>query len=708
MRIDRNDATVRNGDKQFIEEDILVVDGGFFTMFNFPLVSGNPEKALSEPFTMVVTESIARKYFGHTDVVGKTLTAFIYDPDGKGVEYQITGVTPDCPLNSHLHYNMLISFTTLERVAPDALSQDGWYWNGYYTYLTLREGNTMESMQTKMPGLIEKYMGKNNREWKISYDYFLQPLQDIHLGSNLRYEIEPTGNKSNVLIFGFIGLLVLLLACINYINLSTSFSTDRFKDVGIRKTMGAQRGQLAGQYLAESWLVAMASLVFAFLWMELARPLFESLTELPVVGLYDITTMLTLVAIASFVGILSGLYPALLLSGFRPSNLLRGKTNLGGSRQWMRKVMVGLQYAASFVLVLGILVVHLQFSFIEDKDLGWDHDQLLVLGVNGSQEVIKGFDGFRNDLINSRIATQVARSNSSITGGLGNSVADMESASGEVVNATVYRIRVDFDYLEAYKMKLLAGRFLSRDFPSDSTKGYVVNASLLKTYGYTNPHDAVGKKFVFGGNEGQVVGVVADFHYNSLQHAIEPACMFLLNRNFSRISIRYSGTTAEARAQVEQTWKKHFPGSVFDARLADEALEGQYRAEQRFSRVFQVFSGISLAIACLGLFALVSYSVENRRKEIGIRKVLGASMTQILGVLSREFLILITTASLVAVPLGLYIMQQWLNGFAYRMNLNPLVAVAAMGLVAVLALLTITARSLSAASANPVDSLRSE
>ncbi len=708
VRIDRNDATVRNGEKQFIENGILVADASFFSMFNFPLVAGNPKSALAEPYSLVVTETMAMKYFGQTDVVGKVLTIFIFDPDGKGREYQITGVAKDPPLNAHFHFNFLISFKTMELVEPESLTGDGWYWNGYYTYLTLREGNTAEAMQAKLPSLIEKYMGENNRNWKISYDYFLTPVPDIHLNSHLRYEIEANGSTAYVIIFGFIGILVLLLACINYINLSTSFGADRFKDVGIRKTMGAVRSQLVGQYLAESWLLAMVSLFIAFLWMELARPLFESLTEIPVTGLYEVETILILVGIASLAGLLSGLYPAVLLSGFRPSLLLKGMSQTHSSRQWMRKVMVGIQYGASFILVMGILVVQLQFRFIENKDLGWDKDQMVILGVNGSQEVIQGFEGFRNELLTSGEATHVARANSSITGGLGNSVADMETASGEVMNATVYRLRVDFEYLDTYRMSLLAGRFLSHDFPSDSSKGYVVNAALVRNFGYTNPEEAIGKKFVYGGNEGQVIGVVADFHYNSLQHTVEPACLYLLRGNFSRIILRLKDSSPEAMDHLASVWRKHFPASVFDPRFADQAIAGQYSAEQRFSRVFEVFSGVSLAIACLGLFALVSYSVENRRKEISIRKVLGATLTQILTTLSREFLILITTASLVAIPLGLYLMQQWLNGFAYRMELNPLVAVVALTLVTLLALLTVTLRSLSAARAKPADALRSE
>jgi putative ABC transport system permease protein len=511
-----------------------------------------------------------------------------------------------------------------------------------------------------------------------------------------------------VIIFGSIGVLVLLLACINYINLSTAFSADRFKDVGVRKVMGAARNQLVGQYLSESWLLVIGSLVIAFLWIELSRPLFESLTEKPVAGLYEPITLLSLGLIATLVGLASGLYPAALLSSFRPAQILKGTLRSQATGSWLRKGLVVFQYSITIILVIGILVVQMQFRFIESKDLGYDQHQLLTLGVNGSQEVRNGYVPFAQELVNSSLATGVTRSNSMITGGLGNSVAEMDDATGKKLNATVYRIRVDYDYLDVHKMKLLAGRFLSADFPSDSSRGFVVNESLTKAFGYSNPADAVGKAFDFGGNKGEVIGVIKDFHYNSLQHKVDPTCMFLLRGNFSRITLRLDGPPHESMARVSELWKKHFPNSVLDFDFSEDALASQYRSEQRFSQVFMIFSGISLAIASLGLFALVSFTVQGRTKEIGIRKVLGASIPQILGMLSKEFILLVLIASVLAVPLGYYAMQRWLNGFAYRMDINPLLSIAAVAFVLVIAWVTVSIRSIVAARANPVDALRSE
>lgn len=708
LRIDKNDATVQLGEKQFIEDDILLADPSFFRIFSFRLKSGDAKSALTEPYAIVLSESMARKYFGEADPIGQSLKIFLYDPDGMGEEYKITGIVEDCPVNSQLHYNFLVSFKTLEVNEPEALQGYGWYNNGYYTYLMLKQGGDPKSLEAKFPQMLEKYMGVTNRKWKVSYDYFLQPLSDIHLRSHLRYEIEATSSISYVVIFGTIGLIVLLLACINYVNLSTAFASDRFKEVGVRKVMGAFKKQLIAQYLTESWLIALASLTFAFVWIEVSRSLFENLTGKPVLGLYEMPTLVTLVAIATLVGLASGIYPSLMLSSFHPVNILKGQLKTGTTGVWLRKGLVIVQYSITIILVIGILVVQLQLTFIQNKDLGFDKDHLLILGVNGSQEVIKGYDAFTNDLLTRSTVSGIARSSSTLAGGLGNSVAVMEDAAGKKANATVYRIRVDHDYLDVYKMKLLAGRFFSKDISSDSTNAFIVNESTVKAYGYQDPVDAIGKSFNFGGNAGQIIGVVKDFHYSSLQYKVDPTCMFLLRNNFSRISVRFNGSLQESMTLVSDTWKKHFPNSVMDFKFAEDAVNSQYQAEHRFSKVFIVFSGISLAIACLGLFALVSYTVESRTKEIGIRKVLGASISNILGMLSKEFLVLIVISSCVGIPAGYFFMDRWLLDFAYRVDFHPSIFLIAGALVLGIAWATISLRSIRAATANPVDSLRNE
>jgi putative ABC transport system permease protein len=708
VRLDNNDAIVKRGDKQFLEDFILMTDPSFFRMFDFKLLKGDAKTALNEPYTIVLSESMAKKYFGNEDPINQALTIFLQDPDGNGKAYTVTGVIEDCPTNSHFNYSSLVSFKTFEVNNPASPEGYDWYNNGYYTYTLLREGSDPMAFQAKFPQLIEKYMGKNNQAWKISYEYFLQPLTDIHLHSQLPYEIKATNSVNNVIVFGSIGIIVLLLACINYINMATAYSAGRFKEVGMRKVMGAVKHQLIGLYLAESVLIAMVSMAFAFLWIELSRPLFESLTGKPVLQLYTPVTVLGVLGITVLVGAVSGFYPALLLSSFRPVGILKGQMKTGTSGVWIRKALVVFQYSITIVLVVGILVVQKQLVFMQNKDLGFNKEQLLMLRVNASQEVIQGFESFANELKSLPIVKGIARSNSSLAGGLGNSVATMEDHKGVKSNATVYRLRVDHDYADVYEMKLMAGRFFDMGNSGDSSRAFVVNQALVKAYGYAKDEDVIGKPFQFQGIEGEIIGVVKDFHYSSLQNKVEPTCLRLLRGGFSQISVRLNGDLMSSASEVHKAWRKHFPNTILDFRFADESVEDQYQSEQRFSNIFLVFSGISLAIACLGLFALVSFSVETRIKEIGIRKVLGASVTNIVGMLTKEFLLLIGIAAVVAAPVSYYFMDQWLAEFAYRIDMNFTFVALAGALVLVIAWITIGSRSARAAGTNPINSLRSE
>ena len=707
--IDKNDALVQRDDKQFMEDDLLMTDPAFFKVFSFNLRSGDAKTALDKPYSVILSETMAKKYFGNEDPLGKTLTMYLQDPDGRGAAYNVTGVIEDCPLNSHFKYNALISYSTYESNNP--LNPEGydWYNNGYYTYLLLRKANNANELQAKLPQLVEKYMGAKNRQFKFNYEYFLTPLTDIHLHSEVKYEIGEYGKMSHVIVFGTIGIMVLLLASINYINLATAFSAGRFKEVGMRKVMGAHQPQLIGQYLTESWLLAIASLAISFIWIEMARSLFETLSGKPVANLYTPNTLLILLGIASVVGLGSGFYPALMLSSFHPVNMIKGQLKSGSFGVMMRKALVVTQYAITILLVVGILVVQRQLKYIQQQDLGFNQNNLLMMSANGSAEVISGFEGFANNLKDLPTVKGVTRSNSALAGGLGNSVATMEDASGKNSNATVYRVRTDFDYLDVYEMKLVAGRFFNQNNPGDSLKSFVVKEALVKSYGYQSPEEVLGKSFSFQGRQGEVIGVVKDFNYNSLQFKVEPTCLALLRGGFSQIAVRLSGSNIfEARKAVEEEWRKSFPNTVVDTRFAEEALDSQYRSEQRFSKIFFTFSIISLAIACLGLFALVSFSVQSRVKEIGIRKVLGASVARIFGMFSYEFLMLIVIASVIAVPVGYYFMEQWLSGFAYRITLDATIFILAATIVIFIAWLTISTKSISAALSNPAKSLRTE
>jgi len=706
LRLDPGDAVMAVGDKSFLERGIIT-DQSFLEIFDFKLLGGDRNSALKEPYSVILSQTLAQKYFGNADPVGQLVKMFSYDPDGKGAQYKVTGVIENCPDNSQFFYDYVISFKTRETADPRVLEHGMWFNNSLYTYILLNPNADAAAVQAKLPGLIETYMGSTMKENNFHYEYTLQALTDVHLNSNLSYEIGPNGSMSYVIIFGTVGIIVLLLACINYINMSTAYATERFKEVGIHKVMGALKRQLITRYLTESWLLAMLSLVIAFAWIEISRPLFENISGTRVVGVYTIWSFGILFAITSFVGLIAGFYPALVLSGFKPVNILKGHAG-AMSGNWLRKNLVVLQFSITIILVIGIIVVQLQMKFIHDKDLGFDKNNLVVFGVHGSPEVLNGYKGFVDELTSSPNISGVTRSNTTIGGGLGNGTADIEDVYGKNLSTTVYPFRVDYDYIDVYNMKLLAGRNFRIDNAADSTMAFIVNETLLKNYGYSNPSDIIGKPFKYEGTVGEIIGVVKDFNFHSLQHKVESTCMHLLGGGFSRISIRINGDTRKGFDEVQAMWKKHFPTSVLQYAFYEDSLASSYRAESRFSSIFLVFSIVSLAIACLGLFSLVSYAVERRTKEIGIRKVLGASASNILLMLSAEFLILVALSSMVAIPLGYYFMNAWLTGFAYHISLNVFMFIAAVVLVLVIAWGTVSLRTLRAASANPVNSLRSE
>jgi putative ABC transport system permease protein len=706
IRIDPSDAVMAVGNKSFLEEGIIT-DQAFLEMFDFKLLSGDRNSALKEPYSVILSQSMAEKYFGKSDPVGQLVKIFRFDPNGLGAEFKVTGVIENCLANSQFFYDYVISFSTAEIYNPEISSQENWDNNSYYTYILLHPNADAASVQAKMPALIETYLGTIMRQHKFQYEFKLQPLTDVHLYSNLSYEIGPTGSISYVIIFSTVGIFVLLLACINYINLSTAYATERFKEVGIHKVMGALKSQLIAQYLIESWVLAILSLLIAFGWIELSRPAFESISATKVIGLYNLSSITILLSVASFVGVVAGLYPAVVLSGFRPLHILKGHPG-GVSGGWLRKILVVVQFSITIMLVIGIIVVQTQMEFIHDKDLGFDKRNLVVFGVHGSREVMQGYNAFVDELTANPDIGGVTRSNTTIGNGLGNGSAVVEDVDGKKASTTVYRLRVDYDYLDVYNMKLVAGRNFRTDNASDSSRAFIVNEALIKSYGYTNPSDIIGKQFEYGGAIGEIIGVVKDFNFHGLQHKVEPMCMYLLRDGFSRISIRINGDARKGFEEVQAMWKKHFPSSVLQYSFYEDSLARQYQAESRFSGVFLLFSALSLVIACLGLFALVSYTVERRSKEIGIRKVLGASITNILSMLSAEFLILVALAAIVAVPVGYYFMNEWLTGFAYHVSLNAFMFIAAGALVLVVAWATVSLRTFRAAASNPVQSLRSE
>ncbi|NUO82443.1 ABC transporter permease, partial [candidate division KSB1 bacterium] len=641
VRLYMNDCIVRYGEKQFLEERVLLADQSLFDMFDYRLSAGDLRTALREPYSLVLTQSLAEKYFGAENPLGKTMTLYLLDPSGNGAPYKITGVMPNPPRNAHFTFNMLGSFNTFETANPQARTSEWrYFWNGFYTYVLLKEGVDPKAFERKLPDYAERYLGEKMRELKMFYIFALQPLADIHLHSRLRYEIQPTSSMSTVYIFATVGLFILLIACINYMNLTTARSLGRAKEVGVKKVLGAVKPQLLRQFLVESTFVAALALGLSIILMELLQPFFFDLTGKALAPFFSNKLLLLLAGTTLLVGLLSGLYPAFFISMFRPAQVLKGSFKSSKSGIALRKGLVVVQFAIAIVLLVGIGVVKAQIDFIRNKDLGFNKEELLILNVNGFSEVQNGIQPFRDELRSNPSITGVTISRGLIVGGLSNSHVETVDGSGKSVSTSIYRHQVGYDYLEVYGMKLVAGRNFSPQTPGDTVGSvYIVNEAAVRVLGWNDPQQALGKPFRSGSVSGTVIGVVQDFHFTTLQERIEPVAISPTRPNqFSRISVRLNTARVAATIKfIEQAWRKHFPTALLQHSFFDERLERQYQAEKLFGKIFTVFVVLSLALAGLGLFGLAAYAAEQRTKEIGIRKVLGASVANVIGLLSKDF-----------------------------------------------------------------------
>jgi putative ABC transport system permease protein len=709
VRLRMREEIVTFKHQQVLQPGILLTDPSFFQVFTYHMSRGNEATALSEPFSLILTQSTAKKYFGEKDPIGETLLINMYDSTGYGALYKITGLMPDPPKNAHFTFNMLASFKTVETANPDVLTTDGWGDASFYTYLLLRKGVDNRAFSAKISQFYAKYVGDMYPVWRNIYSYKVQPLADIHLRSNLQYEITATGSITKVYIFSIIGIFILLLAGINYTNLATARATARAKEVGIKKVVGAGKGQLIFQYLSESVFTAFIALVISFLLSLLLQPYFYQLTG-KTLSLFSSPFLLCFLAGTTFLlGILSGIYPAIILSGFKPAGILKGSFKSSEKGLLLRKTLIVSQFTITIILITGITIIYSQMFFIRQKDLGYDKDALLFLRVNGNTDVINGYNAFKNELESSSLVSGVATSNSMIVGGLSSGGSETVDKNGDPLQVNTSRLRVDKDYLHVYGLKLLAGENFNRYRSNDSIRQVILNETAVKKFGWTSNESAVGKPFKMGDQPGTIIGVVNNFHFNSLEQAIEPLAIYPLDRRFSRITLKVNiGKANQALALVEDVWKKHFRSALFDYDFVSRELKQQYLSEEKFSKIFLYFSILSLLIASLGLYGLISFTIFQKAKEIGIRKVLGASAKRIAGMLSGNFLKLIVLASLIAMPIAWYVMNQWLHGFAYRINLSWWMFGLAGVLVVFVAMVTIGFRAIKAAMANPVKSLRTE
>jgi len=708
VRFDMHEELVMHNGQQILQPGILLTDPSFFDIFSYKLTTGDVHTALNQPYTIILTKSTAKKYFGDADPIGKSLIIYMNDSTGRGAAYTVTGTMPDPPKNAHFTFSMLASFKTAEVANPDILTVDGWGDASFYTYLLLKKDVDHKALSNKISQFYGKYIGDRFDIWRHIYFYKLQPLSDIHLRSNLQYEIAATGNAKQVYIFSTIAIFILLLAGINYTNLATARSINRAKEVGVKKVVGAGKRELLLQYLFESVFTAILALALSLVLCILLQPFFYKLTGKEL-SLLSFPLLLTfLIGVTVFLGLVSGLYPAIILSGFKPIGILKGAFKSSSRGIVLRKTLVVSQFVITIILVTGIIIINSQMSYIKHKDLGYDKDGLLFLRVHGNTDVINGYNAFKNDVLSSPLVSGATVSNT-LLGSLGSGGSETVDATGNPLQVNTSRLRVDADYLKVHGIKLIAGANFGIHAGTDSIRTVILNENAIKSFGWKDAETAIGKSFKMGGQPGKVIGVVKDFNFSTLQHLISPLVIFPSQDRFSRITLKVDvSKLPQTTAWVEKTWKKNFPSALLDYSFSENVFEEQYREEAKFSTIFLYFSILSLVIACLGLYGLISYTTTQKTKEIGIRKVLGATANGIATMLSGNFLKLVLVACVIAMPVAWYIMSRWLEDFAYRTTISWWMFTVAGSLVLLVALITVSFEAIKAAIANPVNSLRTE
>jgi len=688
---------------KFRQNRLYYAEPSFLSMFSFPLLKGNPLTALREPNTVVLTESTAQKYFGNEEPIGKVI-----ELNGKD-NLLVTGILKDIPKNSQLQFSAIISFATLAQVEKENLKSWGWY--NFFTYILLKPNTKVKDFEAKLPAFMEKYQGEDMRAKNYHSALILQPLSDVHLNNTITYEVEATGNRQAIYFLAIIALFIVVIAWVNYINLSTAKATERAKEVGIRKVVGSTRKQLIGQFLLESVIMNLIAAMIAILLAYLTLPLFQQLLgkEIPFT-LWQHTPFILVMGGMLVTGmVVSAFYPAFVLSSFKPVRVLKGSFSQGNQGIWLRKSLVVFQFAASVALIIGTLVVYEQLQFMRQQDLGLNVDQTLVLRAPQIRDSTfsTGKFTFKTELLRNPSIRSASFSNY-IPGEEITDTGNVRRKGEKAKEGNYSFFWVDYDYIPAYEMEIVAGRNFSSAFATDK-QSVILNETAARTIGFNTPQDAINQVIMMRNEEKTIVGVVKDYHQRSLRNRHEPI-VFIgdLSRSlyFSlKVSPANVSQTLEA---VQETFKTRFPGNPFEYFFLDEYFNRQYQAEGQFGQTFAFFASLAIFIACLGLFGLASFTTTQRTREIGVRKVLGASVPDILLLLSKDFLRLVLIACVIAIPAAWVVMQQWLENYAFRMNLAWWLFVLPGILITGIALFTVSFQSIKAALANPVKSLRNE
>jgi len=702
-------TSFRFKEKLFNEQNMFFADHNFFDFFTVPVLKGDPHKSLAEPYSAMLTPEIAKKYFGGDDPVNKEIIL-----GSNKHAFKITGIFTPLPVNSHMHPDILVSFSTLNdsTIYGEKQLATNFGNNSFYTYLMFSKNYNVARVGSQLPAFLDKYCAAlgapANLKIHNTTSLTLQKLTDIHLTSHLDDEIEENGSSTRVYIFSAIALFILLIACINYMNLSTARSALRAKEIGIRKVVGAQRKEIIAQFLSESVLITYVSLLIAFGLTALMLPAVGQMSnlQLSINSLSAWPVLVPVLLLPFVIGLISGIYPALFMSSFIPVKVLKGLFKVQTSTFSFRKILVVLQFSISIVLIVATVVVFRQLHYIQDKNLGIDKDHVLTMQYDGALD--KSFYAFKADLLRNPNIENIGRSSRIPSGRLlddqGASV--LEGGSFQPLKVDLKQIAVDDGFIPTFGIKMAAGRNFSHDIKTDSNK-YIINETTVKTLGWGTPEKALNKQIKYGNVTGNVIGVMKDFHFESLHQPIVP--MILILQPYGRLSIKISGHNVQSSVGfIRDTWQHYLPNTPFDFSFMDQRFDQLYRSEQQQGTLFTIFSCIAIFIACLGLFGLSAFTINQRVKEIGVRKVLGASVPQIVGELSKDFLTLVLIAGVIGSVIAAWAMSNWLSGFAFHVNMGWWVFVMAGIVALIIAFVTISFQSIKAALANPVKSLRSE
>jgi len=692
-------------EKKFYESRVLYADDSFFEFFTYPMTKGDPKSALQAPFSVVITEEIAEKYFGKKNPMGKSLRINNQD------NFTVTGVIKNVPRNSHLLFDMLCSFQTLYSKYPrgHAFLND-FTSNRYWTYILLQKGIDPGTLESKFPDFIKKYGGTKLKIFGISMEYFLMPLTDIHLHTPLSGGKTGIGTILYIYIFALIAGIVLIIACINFVNLTTARSAKRAQEVGMRKVLGAQKSELVRQFLFESFFYSVISLLLALGLAEFALPTMSSIAgyELAI----DLTHMLwlfpALLGIAVFVGLIAGSYPAFFLAAFQPGRVLKGGTKTGAGNSFFRNVLVVMQFSISVVLIIGTIIITRQLDYMKNKNPGFDKEQVVVLPFR-DEELRKSLATIKNELqvhsdivnvsVSSDIPGQYPQYNQKLPEGFSMSQSQL-----------MYDLVVDEDFIPTLGMEIVAGRNFSREFGADQKASAIINETAAKEFGWENP---LGKKIGDYRGIRTVIGVVRDYHQIPITQEIKPLYIRFdpgdVYNPYRMLSIRIApGSVSRAMKYIEKTWNTIYPIHPFDYFFLDESFNDQFKETERIRELISYFAGLAIFIACLGLFGLTSFVAEQRTKEIGIRKVLGASTSGIVFMISKELAKMIVLANAIAWPVAYFVMRNWLQTFPYRENISVLIFIFSGIIVLFIGLATISFQSIKAGLTDPVDSLKYE